>query len=454
MKTLKKIYYLKALSLSLGTLSSNISFYVCVMVYTSLGNAITAEKAFVVLGYYHTLRSTLTIYIPLGISQLAELRSSLVRIKQVIMEEETTSDSFALQTVNKSSSNSRVLVNKATVIVDDKTILGGITIEAEKGLIAITGSVGSGKSALLGLILKDLTPTEGTVDIQGSISYASQEPWLFPGSIKQNILFGQLYNKERYKKVIDVCCLKADLDLLPKGDLTIASDRGLNLSRGQQARINLARAVYKDCNIYLLDDCLSALDAHVSQQVFDECIKSLLKDKLCIIVTHHIRHLQQVDKIIILNEGFIENTGSFKDLEDKGTKFKSTDVNKSIETPEKLMSTTEMEENDDTNKPSTYLQNNDIHLKKIKVNSITKTSEELNAQVANEDKEASETKNLLELTADKAYSEEKKQGEVSFSIYKRYFNFGGGIFVVLALLGIFVIAQGSMSYSDVLIGKW
>lgn len=452
MRTLRKIYYLKALSLSLGTLSSKISFYVCVMVYISLGNAITAEKAFVVLGYYHTLRSTLTIYIPLGISQLAELRSSLVRIKQVIMEEETTSEYPVLQVINKSRRDFRVLVNKATVIVDNRTILDNITIEAEKGLVAITGSVGSGKSALLGLLLKDLTPTKGTVDIQGSISYASQEPWLFPGSIKQNILFGQPYNKERYRKVLDVCCLRADLDLLPNGDLTIAGDRGLNLSRGQQARINLARAVYKDCNIYLLDDCLSALDAHVSQQVFDECIKGLLKDKLCIFVTHHIRHLQQADKIIIVDEGSIEKTGSFNDLEQKGTKFKNINVNESIVTPEKLKLANKEEGNEAIN--TTYLENNGIHHRDIKENRLTGALNQLNTQAASEDKEEGETKTLLDPIAEKAYSEEKTHGKVRFSVYKSYFNFGGGIPVILALLVMFLIAQGSMSYSDVLIGKW
>lgn len=452
MRTLRKIYYLKALSLSLGTLSSKISFYVCVMVYISLGNAITAEKAFVVLGYYHTLRSTLTIYIPLGISQLAELRSSLVRIKQVIMEEETTSEYPALQVINKSRYDFCVLVNKATVIIDDKTILDNITIEAEKGLVAITGSVGCGKSALLGLLLKDLTPTKGTVDIQGSVSYASQEPWLFPGSIKQNILFGQPYNKERYKKVLDVCCLRADLDLLPNGDLTIAGDRGLNLSRGQQARINLARAVYRDCNIYLLDDCLSALDAHVSQQVFDDCIKGLLKDKLCIIVTHHIRHLQQAHKIIFLNEGSIERTGNFKDLEQKSTKFKNNSVNDSIDKPEKLKSPNKAEENNAID--TTYFENSGIHHRYIKEDTSSETSHQLNTQAAMEDKEEDETKTMLEPIAYKAYSEKKTHGKIRFSIYKSYFNFGGGIPVILALLAMFLIAQGSMSYSDVLIGRW
>lgn len=452
MRTLRKIYYLKALSLSLGTLSSKISFYVCVMVYVSLGNAITAEKAFVVLGYYHTLRSTLTIYIPLGISQLAELRSSLVRIKHVIMAEESMLSLSSPQLKKENESVSpHVLLNKATVVVDNKRILHEVSIEVEKGLIAITGSVGSGKSALLALILKDLSPSEGTVKIHGSVSYASQEPWLFPGSVKQNILFGQPYNKERYNKVINVCCLRTDLDLLPRGDLTIAGDRGLNLSKGQQARINLARAVYKECSIYLLDDCLSSLDAHVSQQVFDDCIKGFLKDKLCIMVTHHIKHLQQANRIILINDGLVLETGSFKELENAGTKFSNINVNEVIEIPKRIETSAK---DSDIKTHNTSVESKNIQLSNFDANGTSGSLEKLKTSVINEDKEANETNKLLVPTANKTYGEEKQQGDVHFSIYKSYFSFGGGTLVVLALIGMFVVAQGSLSYSDVLIGKW
>lgn len=443
MKTLRKIYYLKALSLSLGTLSSKISFYVCVMVYISLGNAITAEKAFVVLGFYHTLRSTLTIYIPLGISQLAELRASLTRIKQVLMADEASLDASTILEANENIMSAPcVLLDKATVMAGERIILHDISLKVEKGLIAITGSVGSGKSALLGLILKDLVPIKGTVDIQGTVSYASQEPWIFPGSIKQNILFGQPFNKERYYKVISVCCLRTDFNLLPKGDLTIAGDRGLNLSKGQQARINLARAVYKDCDIYLLDDCLSALDAHVSQQVFDECIQGLLKDKLCIMATHHIRHLEQANKIVLLNNGSVERIGHFKELEEAGTEFKNINVNESIETQDKR---TSIFQNDDdmASEIDTLLKEKDI-----KLNGSSDITKKIKESISNEDN------NLLTPLKEKTYSEDKEHGSVNLSIYKSYFSFGGGKLVILALLSMFIVAQGSLSYSDILIGKW
>lgn len=384
------------------------------MVYVSLGNAITAEKAFVVLGFYHTLRSTLTIYIPLGISQLAELRSSLVRIKQVMMAAEAVLESPAPKIKEIITANSHVALSKVSVDIKGKKILEGISLEAEKGLTIVTGNVGSGKSALLRLILQDITPSEGAVDVVGSVSYASQEPWLFPGSIQQNILFGEQYNKERYDKVVEVCCLRTDFDMLPKRDFTIAGDRGLNLSRGQQARINLARAIYRDCDIYLLDDCLSALDAHVSQHVFEDCIKSFLKDKVCILVTHHIQYLQQANAIIVLNDGVVENTGNFKELEEKGTTFKILNVNEALE--------------------------------------VSAGKETLT--VANEDNDADETKRLLVSSEKKVYGEEKEEGSVNFSVYKRYFHFGGGITVVSGLLVMFLIAQGSSSYSDILIGKW
>lgn len=400
------------MTLSLGTLSSKISFYVCVVCYIYFGNLITAQKAFVVLSCYHTLRSTLTIYIPLGIAQLAELKSSLQRIKHVLTSEEIAPEPFS--EVIEEVSTVKISLNKASVILEEKKkILEGLTLDIGPGLTTLTGNVGSGKTALLNLLLNDLSPTEGSVEIKGSLSYASQNPWMFPATIRQNILFGQPYDRQRYENVIQVCCLKTDFQYLPHGDHTLAGDRGLNLSKGQQARINLARAVYKDCNIYLLDDCLSALDAHVSKHVFNECIKGFLKNKLCILVTHHSQYLQQSDNIIILNQGVIENTGSFKELEQKVSTLPLTTINET-----------------------------------------EKSHETENGKVPNESNDANEDSKLLVSEESKAYTETKREGGVEVEVYKQYFRFGGGFLIISGLMIFFAVAQVSSSYSDILVGKW
>lgn len=117
-------------------------------------------------------------------------------------------------------------------------------------------------------ILREYPITSGEIIVRGSISYAPEEPWLWPSTIKQNILFGQPYEEKRYHEVLRVCALTQDLNQFKNIDNTVVGDKGVNLSKGQQARICLARAVYRKSDIYLLDDCLSALDGRVSKIFF------------------------------------------------------------------------------------------------------------------------------------------------------------------------------------------
>ena len=133
------------------------------------------------------------------------------------------------------------------------------------------------------------------------MSYASQEPWVFAATIRQNIIFGQEYDKRRYHDVIRTCSLEKDFKQLPDGDLTVVGDRGASLSGGQKARINLARAIYRNADIYLLDDPLSAVDVHVAKHIYDSCIKDYLAKKTRILVTHQVHYLKDADNVIILN---------------------------------------------------------------------------------------------------------------------------------------------------------
>lgn len=125
--------------------------------------------------------------------------------------------------------------------------------------------------------------------------------WTFASTIRQNILFGLEYDEMRYKEVVRVCGLDQDLKRFPSGDLTLVGDRGATLSGGQKARINLARAIYKEADIYLLDDPLSAVDVRVANHLFNECILNFLGNKCRILVTHHVNQLRNADKIISMN---------------------------------------------------------------------------------------------------------------------------------------------------------
>lgn len=145
--------------------------------------------------------------------------------------------------------------------------LEDLNLEIEKGkLYAVIGMVGNGKSSFLSAILGEISLTEGQVKVNGGISYASQEAWVFGATVRQNILFGQSYERQRYQKVIKACALVRDFKQFPQGDQTIVGERGSSLSGGQKARINLARALYRQSDIYLLDDPLSAVGDHRRNQ--------------------------------------------------------------------------------------------------------------------------------------------------------------------------------------------
>lgn len=192
-----------------------------------------------------------------------------------------------------------------------------MSAEIGPGLCAIVGQVGSGKSTLLNVILGELAVDAGTLTINGSLSYASQEPWLFDSSIRDNIVFVEDFDEWRYKRVIKVCALERDFELLPQGDASIVGERGISLSGGQKARINLARAIYRKADVYLLDDPLSAVDAHVGRHIFDECITQFLADenKICVLVTHQLQYLSNVNHVLLMNGGQIEAEGPFNTLQ-------------------------------------------------------------------------------------------------------------------------------------------
>ncbi|KAJ2946364.1 hypothetical protein O0L34_g12402 [Tuta absoluta] len=195
-----------------------------------------------------------------------------------------------------------------------------LTIKPGK-LIAVIGPVGAGKSSLLHVLLKELPLQSGTVHVGGTVSYASQEPWLFAGSVRQNILFGQAMDRPRYNAVVRRCALDRDFQLFPHGDKTVVGERGVSLSGGQRARISLARAVYKRADIYLLDDPLSAVDAHVGRHLFESCLVGYLRNSTRILVTHQLQFLRDVDQIIILKNGAIAAAGDFETLSASGLDF-------------------------------------------------------------------------------------------------------------------------------------
>uniref|UniRef100_A0A8C3A5R4 Cystic fibrosis transmembrane conductance regulator n=1 Tax=Cyclopterus lumpus TaxID=8103 RepID=A0A8C3A5R4_CYCLU len=318
-----KSSYLRALNMASFFSTSKVIIFITFTLYVLLGNTITASRVFVTVSLYAAVRLTCTLFFPNAIEKLFETRVSILRIQEFLMLDEIVKSNGELPLGG---------VKDAAVVIQDlvcsweKSVatpslkILSLTLRSNQ-LLAVIGPVGAGKSSLLSTILGELPVKEGVLEVKGQLTYASQQPWVFPGTIRSNILFGKALDPQKYERVLRACALKRDLELLPDADLTLIGDRGATLSGGQKARVNLARAVYQDADIYLLDDPLSAVDAEVGRHLFEKCICGFLKNKLRILVTHQLQYLQSADQIVVLRKGEIVAKGKYAELQRSGVDF-------------------------------------------------------------------------------------------------------------------------------------
>lgn len=201
----------------------------------------------------------------------------------------------------------------------EQKTLGDISLHVpNRRLVIVTGQSGSGKSSLLLSIMEEIPLSSGKLSSAGRIAYVSQTPWVFSGTLRDNILFGRVYEESKYQQALRSCDLHKDVFSMRKGDMTQVGQHGAGLSGGQRARVALARAVYSDANIYLLDDPLSALDAKVAKHVFGNCICEALAGRLRILATHQVQFVHSADYIVMLQHGSIAFKGNYRDLEKSG----------------------------------------------------------------------------------------------------------------------------------------
>nr|XP_061802825.1 ATP-binding cassette sub-family C member 4-like [Nerophis lumbriciformis] len=310
-----KSSYLRGLNMASFFASSKIVVYVTFLVYALVGNSISASRVFVTVSLYGTIKLTVTLFFPLAIEKLSETIVSIHRIKNFLLLDEMSTRTLTLEEKNPNSIELKRLTCYWDKLLDSPSLQDiSLTVKSHQ-LLAVIGPVGSGKSSLLSAILGELCQDTGTLTVRGQLNYASQQPWVFPGTIRSNILFGRRMDPEKYERILKACALKKDLELLPNGDLTLIGDKGGTLSGGQKARINLARAVYEEADIYLLDDPLSAVDAEVGKYLFEKCICGLLKNKCRILVTHQLQNLGAVDHIVVVKEGRIIAQGTYSELQ-------------------------------------------------------------------------------------------------------------------------------------------
>ncbi|KJH42578.1 ABC transporter, ATP-binding protein [Dictyocaulus viviparus] len=317
-----------------------------VLCFVLTGNDLSAERIFVAAALYNAVRLPVTLFLPFAFQFFFEVfleleefssyanRSSVCEDTtelNVVLPEEDISELLSKRDVRNVSKthkpkhygkNCKVFVQSLTTtwqaeeitLVDDYAVKD-LSFEAQLGdLIAVIGPVGAGKSSLLSSLLCETRKISGQLRLNGKIAYCSQDAWIFSGTIRENILFGSDFDQKKYRLALKLSALDDEISQFSHGDAVLVGDRGTSLSGGQRARISLARAIYSNADIFLLDDPLSAVDASVGRYLFEKCICGYLRDRIVILVTHQIQFLHCASMILLMKKGEVIATGSFEEL--------------------------------------------------------------------------------------------------------------------------------------------
>ncbi|XP_007948778.1 ATP-binding cassette sub-family C member 6 [Orycteropus afer afer] len=281
-------------------------------------NAMDTEKAFVTLTVLHILNKVQG-FLPFSIHSIIQARVSLDRLATFLCLEEIDPDAVDSSPSRCSAGEDCITVHHGTFAWSQESppCLQRINLTVPQGcLMAVIGPVGAGKSSLLSALLGELSKLEGSVRIKGSVAYVPQEAWVQNTSVVENVCFQLDLDSPWLKRVLKACALWPDMDRFPTGVHTQVGEQGMNLSGGQKQRLSLARAVYRKAAVYLLDDPLAALDAHVGRHVFHQVIgpNGLLQGTTRILVTNALHILPQADQIVVLVDGAIAEMGSYQEL--------------------------------------------------------------------------------------------------------------------------------------------
>ncbi|KAF7343004.1 Oligomycin resistance ATP-dependent permease YOR1 [Mycena venus] len=286
--------------------------------------------------------------------------------------------------------------------------------------VGIIGRVGSGKSSVLQALVGEMRRLRGETIFGGKVAYVPQIPWIRNETVKNNILFGEADDEDRLQEVVDTCSLRYDMDVLPHGLETEIGEKGINLSGGQKARISLARAAYSSADIVLLDDPLSAVDAHVGKAIVENClVNGPLAKKTRVLVTHALHVLHRMDYIYVMDSGEIKEHGTYDSLMQNGHLF-----------PRLIDEYGSKEEG-----------------KKFGAKEATHTS-------AAGDLTTLQAANEKQLVAVLMQVEERNTGAVTWTVYRRYLVYAGSAMWAFIVAAILISDQGSSVMSSIFLGWW
>lgn len=465
LRVVRQNAYLRGIYMTFLLFTTRMALFCTMLTMTLSEKEITAARIFVVSAYFNILAHVMSQMFVRGVAEIAEVLVAMERLRAFLVYEEKGEEKGFGLILGNQNSGSRTEINDDLMILAknatarwsspdelrkkkkdlkvlqlelEETIpfrpptLDNLNFHCQKGsLIGVIGAVGAGKSSLLQAILRELPLESGELLVNGTVSYACQEPWVFAASIRQNILFGLEYEKGHYMSVVRACNLQPDFEHLPFGDQSIIGERGSSLSGGQKARVSLARTMYRTADIYLLDDPLSAVDAHVARHLFDECIGP--KNKLCkrqtrVLVTHQVHFLKDADWLIVLRDGTIDMQG------------KPGDLFKESKDMEQYLSLLDDDEQGDPNESV-------ADSLKSSGKSSRKTSE--SSQMKMEDKKAGE-KDI----AEQMNLEMTSKGQVQGSLFLRYLKSGGSNALIFIIFSLFLMTQLLASVFDWFVSYW
>ena len=334
--------------------------------------------------------------------------------------------------IDSDENNKNENIKKTHSLPLKKEILTNISLTVKKGeFIIILGPTGSGKSNLINSFLNNLQLTSSSepIIINGSISYCPQQPWLIEDTIKNNILLYNKFDNEKYNKIISVCQLINDFEVLNKRDEYLINTGGMNLSGGQRIRISLGRCLYKESDIYLLDDPLAAIDTKVSSNIFKDAFVDFLNGKTRVLVTNEVSNLSYADKIILMDKGSIKFYGNYKEfISSFGKDY--------------------VIENENENKKENDIENNKNN------NGDKFECETSSTSINNYKKEKDKNDNLNEQNPLLILDKKAKKGKVSLKTYKTFIELQGGYIILILLLSLMILTRIFNSYRSIYITTW
>ncbi|KAL4642182.1 multidrug resistance-associated protein 9 isoform X1 [Arapaima gigas] len=474
---LEKAGYIQSMNSSITAIIPTIATILTFVVHTSLGYPLNSSAAFTVIGIFNSMRFSLGI-LPFTVKAFAEAKVSMARLKKILLIKNPhpyltmTTESPNALVIEKASFSWDVpltdtgegsgtianglqngngkpeIQNGIPETAKGKLMLKNITFKLPKGnLLGICGNVGSGKTSLISAILEQMCLHHGSVVADGTFAYVSQQAWIFHGTMRDNVLMGEAFDEERYNRAIKACSLMPDLEILPHGDMTEIGERGLNLSGGQKQRISLARAVYSNKDIYLLDDPLSAVDAHVGKHIFEQCIKKELKGKTIILVTHQLQYLEFCDEVILLNSGQIKEIGSHTELMKAGGHYAHL-----VNNYQKEKSHDSKAEESKAQTVVKKLEENSASIANGTDNPAFDMSDDINETQSS--RKESRTQDAKDQKHQLVSQETSQEGSVSLRTYHHYCSAAGGYFLVLLVVLSFVLLVGLTAFGNWWLSYW